>query len=74
MSALMNPCMRPTGYSLRKMREKAGLTRELAAAELGCSYNTLFNYERGNTEPTVMTIKNMVLLYGCTSDELLEDE
>ena len=35
----------------RKAREEAGVRPERAAAELGVSITTLFNWERGETSP-----------------------
>jgi transcriptional regulator with XRE-family HTH domain len=55
----------------RKAREKAGIKSERAAAELGVSITTLFNWERGDTSPNANNIREMAKLYGVTANYLL---
>lgn len=55
----------------RKAREKAGVKAERAAAELGVSITTLFNWERGDTNPDADKVKDMARMYHVTSDYLL---
>lgn len=55
----------------RKAREKAGIKAERAAAELGVSITTLFNWERGDTNPDADKVKAMAELYSVSSDHLL---
>ena len=47
----------------RKAREKAGIKAERAAAELGISITTLFNWERGDTSPDADKLVDMARLY-----------
>lgn len=55
----------------RKAREQAGIKAERAAAELGVSITTLFNWERGDTNPDADKVKAMAELYQVSSDHLL---
>jgi len=57
--------------SYRKAREKAGIKAERAAAELGVSITTLFNWERGDTAPNAQNIYDMARLYNVSADYLL---
>ena len=55
----------------RKAREEAGVRPERAAAELGVSITTLFNWERGETSPDADKLVIMSQLYGKRIDYLL---
>ena len=55
----------------RKAREQAGIKSERAAAELGVSITTLFNWERGDTNPDADKVKAMATLYRVSPDYLL---
>lgn len=55
----------------RKAREEAGVRPERAAAELGVSITTLFNWERGETSPDADKLVTMSRLYGKPIDYLL---
>jgi len=55
----------------RKAREEAGIKAERAAAELGVSITTLFNWERGDTSPDADKLVLMSRLYGVSADHLL---
>lgn len=55
----------------RKARESAGIKAERAAAELGVSITTLFNWERGDTSPNAKNIRDMAELYGVSADYLI---
>lgn len=55
----------------RKARVDAGIRAEQAAASLGVSVSTLFNWERGDTNPDANKIKEMSELYRVPSDYLL---
>ena len=55
----------------RKAREGAGVRPERAAAELGVSITTLFNWERGETSPDADKLVTMSRLYGKRIDYLL---
>jgi len=55
----------------RKARENAGVRPERAAAELGVSITTLFNWERGDTAPNANNIRDMATLYGTSANYLI---
>ena len=55
----------------RKAREDAGIRAERAAAELGVSITTLYNWERGDTSPDANNIRDMAQLYRVSPNYLL---
>lgn len=55
----------------RKAREDASIKAERAAAELGVSITTLFNWERGDTAPSADKLIDMANLYDKKVDYLL---
>jgi len=55
----------------RQARIDAGLKPEQAAAELGVSITTLFNWERGETSPDADKLVKMAALYDAKIDYLL---
>ena len=55
----------------RKARENAGIRPERAAAELGVSITTLFNWERCDTIPNAKNIRDMAQLYKVSADYLI---
>lgn len=55
----------------RRAREEAGIRPERAAAELGVSITTLFNWERGETKPNAQNIYDMANLYHTSANYLL---
>lgn len=58
-------------YTLRTARERAVLTQEQAASELGIHVSTLGNYESGSTYPTIRVLRKMLDLYGVTFEQLI---
>lgn len=64
--------MRQQNY--RKARRDAGIKAEVAAAQLGVSLSTLFNWERGDTNPDANKVKEMAEMYGVSADYLLTGE
>lgn len=58
----------------RKARRDAGIKAEVAAAQLGVSLSTLFNWERGDTNPDANKVKEMAEMYGVSADYLLTTE
>lgn len=58
--------------NLKKIRERAGLTRAKVAQDLGLSINTYRNWEQGVNEPKNVKIASTVADYfGVTLDELV---
>ena len=68
---LISTTRRTNGVRFREMRTKAGLSKEKAATELGCSYHTLTNYESGRTDPTALVLVAMRRVYDCNASDLL---
>lgn len=56
--------------SLAAARVNAGLTQRDVAGELGVSQNTIINWEKYVTEPTVMQARKLTELYGIPSDAI----
>lgn len=59
------------GDTLRKCRERAGITAEEASARLGISISNLTKWETGKTSPRADKLVAMSDVYGCRTDELL---
>jgi transcriptional regulator with XRE-family HTH domain len=55
----------------RKARTDAGVTVERAAVEMGVSVTTIYNWERGVTQPDANNVRAMAKLYGVRADYLL---
>lgn len=55
----------------RKAREDAQIKAERAAAELDVSITTLFNWERGETQPNARNVRDMAKLYSVSADYLI---
>ena len=54
--------------SLEAVRENAGMSQKEWAKKLGVSNNTVINWEKGNTEPTLSQVREMSLLSGIPMD------
>lgn len=54
--------------SLAAARVNAGLTQRDVASELGVSQNTIINWEKYVTEPSIMQARKLTELYGIPSD------
>lgn len=57
---------------LRAMREDRDLNQEQLAKLLHVSQSSYSDYERGNTNIPVVTLKQLALFYGTSIDYLLE--
>jgi putative transcriptional regulator len=57
---------------IKQLRTRAGIRAEVAAASLGISISTIRNWEAGRSMPTlgVNKMQELLVLYGCTFDEL----
>lgn len=63
------------GERLRKLREKAGLSRDELATKLQLSYWAVAKYEKGERKPDIETVKKIATLLHTTMGYLLgEDE
>lgn len=54
--------------SLEAVRVNAGMSQKEWAKKLGVSNNTVINWEKGNTEPTLSQVREMSLLSGIPMD------
>ncbi len=52
-------------------RKALGLTQKAAADKLGLTFRTYCNYEYGNREPNIETLKRMARFFDCSIDELI---
>ncbi|MBR1814760.1 MAG: helix-turn-helix transcriptional regulator [Lachnospiraceae bacterium] len=59
------------GSQLQKLRIEKGLTPEELAARLGISRQTVYNWEKNEVYPPVETIRQLAMLFGCSTDHLL---
>lgn len=61
------------GENLRGARIAAGLTQEALAQRLGVVKQTIGNYERGEREPDLATLRAIAAALGVTPADLLDD-
>lgn len=54
--------------SLEAVRVNAGMSQKEWAKKLGVSNNTVINWEKGNTEPTLSQVREMSQLSGIPMD------
>lgn len=57
---------------LKELREKRGLSQAEVAQEIGISRQMYNKYERGDTEPSLSSIKALSTLYAVSYDELID--
>lgn len=60
--------------SFLKARENAGLSQAEVAEKLGVTGAAVCQWEKGKTSPKLPMLRKIAKLYGCTVDELVEDE
>lgn len=58
-------------YKLREYRNKAGITAQQAATEIGVSITTMFKWERGETDPDAKNVLSLCAIYGTDPNHLL---
>ena len=59
---------------LKDRRESTGLTQDAVAQALNISRTTVTMWESGKVNPTADKLPAIAKLYGCTIDELFEDD
>lgn len=59
---------------LLQLRKSKSLTQQGVANELGISRQAYANYEAGNREPDINTLKSLSKLYGVSIDYILDNE
>lgn len=57
---------------LKELREKRGLSQAEVAQEIGVSRQMYNKYERGDTEPSLSSIKALCRLYNVSYEEILD--
>lgn len=60
--------------NIKKAREKAGLTQQDLANELGVGQSTVAMWETQNSLPRTDKLPMLAKILGCTIDELLKKE
>ena len=59
---------------LRNARVSAGLSVSDVMRELGVSDAAVYQWETGQTQPKVANLVKLAKLYGCSVDDLIDDE
>lgn len=60
------------GNLIKQNRERLRMSQNELAKMLGLTQEAISRYENNDREPSFDTLKKMCILFGCTSDELLE--
>lgn len=60
---------RQLGIELRRLRDAAGITREVAAGEIACSPTKITHVESGRNSPRKAELKVLLQLYGASAEE-----
>ena len=58
---------------LRARRKAAGLTQEALAAAVGCTYQAVGAWERGDVIPSAEKLPDLARALGCSIDELYKN-
>ena len=56
--------------TIRQLREERGWTQLHLAIQLGVTPVTIYNWERGNSEPRVTQFRQLARLFGVSMDDL----
>lgn len=57
-------------YTLREMRESRDIAPTLIADSLGVSYNTIRNWENGESIPNFVVVTELLAIYEYTPDQV----
>jgi len=60
--------------TLRKRRDKTGLTQRAIAEKIGVTSQMIYLYESGKIKPSVGTARKLCEVYCCTLDEIYGKE
>ena len=60
--------------TLRELREASGMTQFEVAAQLGVTITTVYNWERGASEPTGRNLQKVARLFGVSPFDILLPE
>ena len=58
---------------LRDLRVRAGVSVNRVAAELGVTRIAVYQWERGESVPSVKRLGQIARIYGCTVDEIVKE-
>lgn len=61
------------GKTIRTLRQSKNLTQKELGNKLGYSPRTVSDWEAGNTEPDINTIKALVNFFDITYDEFFDE-
>ena len=59
--------------TIRRLREERGWTQLEVAYRLGVTPVTIYNWERGRTEPRVSQFRQLARLFGVSMDDITLD-
>lgn len=59
--------------ALKEFRLGVGWTQAQVAEHLGVQPSTVTMWESGERKPSIITLKKLAQLFGCTTDDLLKD-
>lgn len=62
-----------SGAKLKEIRRHRGLSRTALAARVGCGYDTLSTWERGQFEPKLGSFVALVEALDCDADDLMNE-
>ena len=62
------------GERLKQARLQSGYTQKQLAAKLGIAGTTITGYEKGNSEPNMLTIGRIISVLGVDANFLLQDD
>lgn len=60
------------GENIKEYRRMYKLTQKQLGEMLGYSARNISDWEKGNTEPNITAIKNMIKIFKITYEELLD--
>lgn len=56
--------------SIKELRAAAGLTQLELARKVGVTPSSVYNWERGKTEPTATNLRDLAIALGVTMEEI----
>ncbi len=56
--------------TIRQLREERGWTRLKLANEIGATPGSVYNWERGTSEPRVSQLRALARVFGVSSDDI----
>lgn len=60
--------------AIKSMRCSKEMTQKEVAEAIGVTQPTYCNIERGKRNPSISVLQKLATLFGCTVDDLLNDE